>query len=78
MELFHCFNFLKFLSEETVDQLQRLDRCIGAVSDYCMVFFFRKVYFKSDTAVALRRSLSKVPCIIVVSSSMFIMIISVI
>ena len=32
---------------------------------YCMVCFFRKVFLKSDTAVALRRS--KVPCIIVVS-----------
>ena len=36
-------------------------------SDYCMVCFFCKVILKSDTAVALRRSLSKVPCVIVVS-----------
>ena len=36
-------------------------------SDYCMVCFFRKVFLKSDTAVDLRRSLSKVPRIIVVS-----------
>ena len=28
-------------------------------SDYCMVCFFRKVFLKSDTAVALRKSLSK-------------------
>ena len=32
-----------------------------------MVCFFRKVFFKSDPAVALRISISKVPCIIVVS-----------
>ena len=49
------------------------DICLGyfglwaPYSDYCMVCFFRKNKNKSDTVVALRRSLSKVPCIIVVS-----------
>ena len=35
-------------------------------SDYCMVCFFGKAFLKSDTAVALRRSVSIIPCIIVV------------
>ena len=52
--------------------------CVWApYSDYCMVCFFRKVILKSDTAVALRRSISLIPCIIVVFSSTFIMSISV-
>ena len=42
---------------------------LSAVSDYCMVCFFRKAFLKSDTAVALRMSASKIPCITVVSFS---------
>ena len=37
----------------------------------CMVCFFRKASLKSDTAVALRRSVSKVPCKTLVFSSTF-------
>ena len=49
-----------------------LDWALSADSDYCMVSFFRYFfkyffYLKSDTAVALRRSGSKIPCITVVS-----------
>ena len=46
-------------------------------SDYCMVCFFGKTFFKSDTTLSLRRSLSKVPCITLVFSSTFMMSISV-
>ena len=55
--------------------------CVGLwapYSDYCMVCFFCKVFKRSGTAVALRRSVSKVPCITLVFSSTFIMSISVI
>ena len=46
-------------------------------SDYCMVCFFGKVFLKSDTAVALRRSVSIIPCITLVLSSTFMLSISV-
>ena len=49
---------------------------IWALSAVLRLCFFRKVFLKSDTAVALRRSVSKVSCIIVVFSSTFIMSIS--
>ena len=42
-----------------------------------MVCFFGKGLLKSDTEVALRRSVSIIPCMIVVYLSMFIMSISV-
>ena len=51
------------------------DICLGCFglralySDYSMMCFFRKAFLKSDTAVALRRILSKVPCITLVSFS---------
>ena len=51
--------------------------CLSLYSDYCMVCFFGKAFLKSDTAVALRRTLSKVPSITLVFSSTFIMSISV-
>ena len=38
---------------------------LSAVSDYCMVCFFRKVFLKSDTAVALR-GISIFPCLTIV------------
>ena len=41
------------------------DNCIyflSAVSDYCMVCFFR-LKKKSDTVVALRRGISIIPCV---------------
>ena len=40
-------------------------------SYYCMLWFFCKAFLKSETAVALRRSLCKVPCITLVFSSIF-------
>ena len=55
------------------------DICLGCFglwelySDYCMVSFFGTAFFKSDTLVALRRSLPKVPCITLVFSSTFMM-----
>ena len=36
---------------------------LSAISDYCMVCFFRKVFLKSDTAVALRTGISIIPCV---------------
>ena len=45
------------------------DNCIyflSAVSDYCMVCFFRKDFKKSDTAVALRRGISIFPYLTIV------------
>ena len=44
--------------------------CFGVLalySDYCFVCFFGKAFFKSVTAMALRRSVSIISCIIVVS-----------
>ena len=36
---------------------------LSAVSDYCIGFFFRKHFLKCDTAVALRRGISIIPCV---------------
>ena len=44
---------------------------VWALSVVLRLCFFRKVFKKSDTAFALRRSLSKVTCIIVVSINVY-------
>ena len=36
---------------------------LSSVSDYCMVCFFRNVFLESDTADALRRGISIIPCV---------------
>jgi hypothetical protein len=47
------------------------------VSESCTQIIAWFAFLKTDTAVALRRSLSKVPCITLVFSSTFMMSISV-
>ena len=48
-----------------------------ALSTVLRLCFFRKVFLKSDTAVALRTSLTKVPCITLEFSSTFVISFSV-
>ena len=52
-----------FLVSVDSNMAANLASVLSAVSDYCMGFFFRKVFLKSDTAVALRRGISRIPCV---------------
>ena len=52
-----------FLVSVDLNMEANLATVLSAVSDYCMGCFFRKLFLKSDTAVALRRGISIIPCV---------------
>ena len=59
--------FLTLLTPQHGGYLHGSFLCLSAVLRLLHGVLFYKAFLKSDTAVALRRSLSKVPCITVVS-----------
>ena len=52
-----------FLVSVDSNMAANLASVLNSVSDYCMGCFFRKLFLKSDTAVALRRGISIIPCV---------------